>query len=681
MVTKIRLTPEDLELLTEDERDEEERESRPDPGDYPEPNLEDILEIERTLDQEWAVYLDGDNADLGDQKWHGPIGLAQVRKMRYQRDQLPAKWQQLLNTPYRVRSRLVQNEIMRVVALAIRNQPKAKIAPNGSTGKAQDRANRQTRWANQLLPALLRQARQPLQRMFVDATVEAGLGVWEYYRTEAYDDLEPLPDDLDDPAETRRWNRDRDEQIKGAGLPFGIRHIDPASVRLDFDDEGPCVALVKERKRYRHVYEDIRKRSGPDKIEELRMPKPGKGASWPGDGAGGARESIDDRGEVETLRYYDKVYYAYVVGGRLVEVKKHGLPGLPIISAFGLVTSSSNLSERLQGAVWGMAGLEQAINDFMTIALDIAATFARPKPVIETELGGDQILGQDGKPSSIDLSGKFVPQLAPGQKIRNAFEGFTSQADPNVFAALMQFFQLSGLNPVSAGESPGADVAGYTIANLQSAANALYESILDNYALAVAQLIDFARQDIRDGLGETVFLSVPMENDRAGGTEWLGLGPDDIDETPCEVAIDPMSDVNRLAIRDSLIGGMQQGIVPREVVQRDGYGAEDPEAWDEQILEDATFAGLGQLLIEEAMAIVYGGQPMPPGEQQPPGGGAPQGEQQGARVGNGGKPAQPQPPTVGAQNAQGSQVSGRNSARARGGQQPPSQGVPAGSPR
>lgn len=689
-MTTLNIDRELRELLTEDELAEEERLAREAAAaDYPQPELQDIQDLRKILEEDLRVYRfgrgeanqDGRGTTASDEQLNGPIGLQQVRDMRYQRDQMPDKWQRILKTPYRFRSRLTHNEIMRVVALMTRNRPAAEIKPRGPGSKAQERAERETRWANELIPALERQAAFPLMRTYVDSVAEAGIGIFEVYLNSEYDDVdeEILADPTEDP---RRYNRERDQALQARGLPFGVQVIDPMNALLDFDETGIARAIIVERRRYKDVYARLRRKLGHEAFEELRLPNP-----WQPGGSSPALNTVSDaRGEVEIMRYYDRYWYVYVVGGKIVEATPHGMPSTPIVTSFAATTSSSNYSERLQGVVWGMVAMEQALNDLITLRLDVGFTFGRPRLAIETDVEG-QLRSPDGKPTTVDFSDPTkAVELNRGQKVVDAFKDFQSRLDPNLEQTIMGLWQRSGMNPVAQGDSPGADPSGYSINSLQAAANALYETSLDNVARGLGNLIDFVRRMIRDTIGERVFLTVPMADRRQGGTEWLGLGPDDVDETPCEVRIDPLNDVNRLAIRESLMVAMEKGIVPRRVVQTVGFGADDPDDWDDQIVEDQAFQMLVQMAVQEALAIVQGGalQPDPSMGAGGPQGAPPQGGPQqvgGAPAGdNGAMPAAPQGASVGRETVAaqqgGANPATRNANRARGGQRPRGQGVP-----
>jgi hypothetical protein len=292
----------------------------------------------------------------------------------------------------------------------------------------------------------------------------------------------------------------------------------------------------------------------------------------------------------------------------------------------------------------------------MTLDVDNRFTTARPKPVIQSPPSASRATSDPtGKPRTLDLSGDAVPYLDPGQVIVDAFEHLRPQGNHEMVSSILGLYQRSGLNPIASGESPGADPAGYTVNSLTQAAQSQYEILLDNFARTLGNIVDFARLVIRDTIKEKVYLSVPMADAKQGGTEWLALGPEDVDETPSVVVIDPLSDANRISVRQSLEQGNKEGFVSHRRVQSDGYGIDDPDAEDDDIAVDSAMADLLEMAKEEAKSRIYGrqqpqqpsglvdqnGNPLPPSGQQP--------------TQNGAQPAQPQPPSVGGQMAAASQ--------------------------
>ena len=621
-----------------------------DPGLARQYEAQRVAELDRLYPKPEAAELLEHHGDLltGASGWH--TTMRKNRAARYLQDKLPAKWQKDLSDGRRVYTRLSHNEIMRVVSAQTRNPWKFRVPPRGATEAARDRAQKQTRWLNQLLPALERRAGTAVRRIVADNQVGDSLGVWFVYLTKSYDalDLERGADESDS-----EYLKRTEPLLQEAKLPFGVRALDPMSVLWDMDEDGVASVFVHEIKPKRNEYARLKREKTAEEYERF-IGRPGAPGQPPfGD------TSERPANSVECIHYFDRRWYCYWVDGQLVDgPEEHRMPGVPCILQEGMVTGSPNLSQRLQGITWGMVDMEVALNDLLTKEIDNAFTYGRPKAVIETPANADLMYDErdKSKPMVLDLSQPGVPQLNPGQQIRNAYQGFVPYPTEHVQQALLAQWQRSGLNPIAQGESPGSDTAGFTVNTLTGAAQNLYEVNLDNEARAGSALGDFIRLLIRDTIGLPVYLSVPMANNRKGGTEWLGLGPEDIDETPSELTIDPLSDVNRLALQQSLRQGNKEGYLPREIVQVRGYAADDPEAWDDELVIDIAVQSLDAMAIEEAKAAILAAQqpPPPPTILGPDGNPLPPSQPTGQGIGA--APAPLQPPSVGAELATASRV-------------------------
>lgn len=647
------VTPELDAELTDDERRELDAKRLPPARDYPKPTQGDIEGLYKQLEPLFTPLY---------------RRIADERDVRYMRDETPAKWRRFLKDGRRFHSRISHNEVMRIAAMLGRNPPVVTIPAAGDRQTDITRATKQTRWANNLIPALERQAGgQRVLRPLLDNIAGDGLGVIEVYMKDhtVYDDIDAEAQQVWDDAlqqyrdETpREVNKRLDEQLASAPLPFGWRRVSPLSYMAERLDGVTTRALVVEYKPYRAVYERLVKRRGGD---DLHLPRPGTAGwappvsatgSWYSNRLRNVGESVSDAtNSVVTIRYYDQRYYAYIVGGVLVDGPvEHKMPGVPLIEIPGMLTGSDDIAEAYQGVTTGMVDMERAINDMYTLGLDAAYVFSRPRPIATAPSGVTIPAGQ--LPPAIDLSGDRMEYLIPGYDVKDAFAGFEPRMADAMIGQLMNMFQRSGLNPIAAGESPGSDVAGYTVNTLTQSAQSLYEIILENLSIGLGQMIDFIRLMIRDTIRERVGLST-MRGGKHGETEWLQLGPDDIDETPSEVSIDPLAEANRMALVAQKAQLNKQGYMPRREVQL-AAGADDPEMWDDELVLDAADEQQMQKAIEMADAIIDQQAVqrgiMPP-QTQPP---------QGQNPGQPGTPPAPTggapgAPSVGAGNAAASQ--------------------------
>ncbi len=611
---------------------------------YPAPTEREITDLYATLRSR-------------EQAWRN--SALRERSRRYMRDVTPEKFKKNLQGDRRFYSRMTHNEIARVVGAQTMNAPKVIILPSGDTPKARDAAAKETRWSNQLLQAFERLSAKPIRRRVVDCQNEIGKAFYEVYLTGSYDDLETEPRIVADPSSGMEREETPTEVLKrtegdlqSRRLPIGLRYVDGLSAFVEEGDEGVSRALIVEYKSRRTVFESMLKK-GID-LSEMADPAPqayGSPTDYP--------QTSGDR-TIETIRYYDQRWMAYLVNGKLVgEIEEHGLPGVPVFPVWGMVTGSPNEDEQVEGICYGMESMELTVNDLLTLAVDVQYTYSRPKFVIETPIDKDIMRNAPGspdagKPAVVDLSQPGVVQLNPGQKLVNVLQGFQPYLQLPVIQTVMSLWQRSGLNPIAQGESPGASPAGYTVSTLTENATSVYEDCVRNEAQAWSRVVDFCRKMVRDTIKERVYLSAPVMDGTKAGSEWLGLAPDDVSETPAIVTIDPTSNANRMAKRQSLQEGNKQGFIPRRVVQLEGYGADDPSAWDDEIILDAGEQQLAQWSVQSAMEALqaFGQQAQAP----PPGSGlvGPDGQPVSSadpRFAGAGTPAPPNPPSVGAEQA------------------------------
>lgn len=614
------------------------RRAGPDERAYPRPEPQEILaELERQRTR-FAAFHDG---------------IHRGRQVRFLQDEMPAKWAAALEIDRRshIHSRIGHNMVQRIVALATRNPPRYQVPTAGGSEREEDRARKQERWLNNLWPNIERS--KAVRRALIDNQVGDGLGVLEIYRTHSYADLDTARYDGES---DRAYLRRTEELYMAAASPYGVRVVDPAAYYWveDGNHEDPvCMAWIEEELPEPVVYNALLRRLGETGLRDwmaMRL----TGVS--GDSA--YRRRSTSISTVRSVRYYDRRWFVYLLDGVPVEgPTEHRFGFVPVIHYEGMTSGSPILHERYQGAFWGLHEMESTLNWLLTLQVDNAFVLSKPKIAITQPQPLPGGLPMPSVPSEpVDFSGGKVPRLRPGEVPVNLTETFRGHDVQPLVNQLMQLIQLSGLNPIAQGESPGSDPAGYAVNALQAAAQANYEVLLDNAARGDADLGNKLRRLIRDDLRQPWYLTAPLRRGQRG-TAWAGLGPDDITDVPCIVTIDALADVNRIALQQTLRQANKEGYISRERVQ-EAYAVDDPELENDRILMDAAEAELARLALEEAKAIVYGRQQQATG--QGPGlvdqFGNPLSTEQGMPRAAGATPAPPQPPSVGGAATQGSQA-------------------------
>lgn len=528
--------------------------------------------------------------------------------------------------------------IFQARSLLGRNPPVIRIPAASGGTRDIERATEETRWSNEAIRALERRSLFSPMQESDDAQCEA-FGGWEVYLTEAYDKIDF---ERGESENDRDYERRIDKAIREAGLPFGIRPLDPLSTLIDPTDDGEGInaALIVEKKRYRPLKNRMRRRYGEDSEEYRRISEGDFGESGFG--------TTSPLGEVETIRYYDPVWYAYMVNGALVEVKRHGLPGVPVFPAWGFVTSARNMGDKFQGVAYALTYTEPIANDLLTQETDSRLTYNQPKPIASAEADAPA-----PDEDTLDLSGSALRLLPPGYKLDDAYRYFRSQNIDPTISMLLGLGQGQSLSPVVSGQSPSADSSGFSLNLLTSNAIGPYMPLIQNKATAVGKMVDFLRRMVRDTIREPVSLPTigKGEADEAV-VEWITLTPDGVTDIPAQVQIDPQSDAERIAIAEWLASGVERQVVPERILQERGYGADDVEHWNEEIDRDAARKMMRPLRVQQAMLelqeeaamatappVIFGpnGQPVSTGDLQQAGG----------------LPVPPEPSTVGRENVAG----------------------------
>lgn len=608
---------------------------------YPEPELQDILAIRDRLRTRFSNKHDE---------------IRRIREQRYLHDSLSAKMQEKMRYGDRYHSGLTFNEIRLVAGLLTTNRPEFEVLPSGAGENAAARADQQTRWGNEWLPAMEREF-GAIYYPAADALAEANYCALHLYITGNYDGVDS---DLDKrEGESAAHYRQRQQRLLvQIGAPIGLTVPDPLATLYDSDEH---IVVFDERKSRRQVYRWIADNLGAEAAEEWRNPRIGTAGANAQDGA------LNDTDSLECLTYYDDRWLAYVVGGKLVrEPEEHGFARNPVVILEGYVSGSRVLEERLAGMVYGQLDDELFINRYLTAHWDITQRTQVPLIMYQaTDARAREFVDARGEPLNIGMeAGTIIPA---GYQIVDATKDFRPRDIDPILGILDANFRRKGLNPVAQGEAPSANPSGFALSFIAGHAERPYEVLAESLARGFGEAYDIIRTAIRDHPDITApwYLSAVVKDSKKGGTEWLRLGKDDIDETPARVSIDASSASSLAARVQVLDNGVQRGHVPRRLLQTKGYKLPDPSAADAEIRMDRWELKTEQLAQEQALrelAVEFGPPPGPPPGQIV----GPNGDSS-----NGAGPPKPQGSTLGPELA----AAGRSNPYA--GQQPPGR-VPPG---
>lgn len=632
---------------------------------FPKPGVLDVTLLRDYLEELYRPLHEGEKRSQGEGAY-SYTGLRGLRDLRYGRDKTPLKLQQRLQNDLRIRSMASHRLITNIAALLGRNQMQVTIPAASGQSRARQRAQKEQRWCRQLETYLEDGKLFPPIQESDDAQCEA-FGGWEIYLTDAYDDIDF--DRLEGETD-KEWEQRVDTEKREAGMPFGIRAIDPMSTFIEPDESAPNGiggVLIIEKKRRRPLRNRLAARYGEDKAQKILPPLPGD----PGSSGGLGGTTGGEYGETETIRYYDPVWYGYMVDGKWVEEPtRHGLPGVPIIPAWGRVTSGRNFGDKFQGVAYHYAFTEPIANDIATQKADATLTYNRPKLV-----GVGDANAPESTSPTLNLAGPELLMLPPGFTPVDIYKDFRQQQTDPILQLIMGFGEQNALAPVAQGVPPSADASGFALNLMSSNALGPFSPFFKNKANAWARLINFVRIMIRDTIGESVYMPVSGQSEEGSElVEWLELGPDDITDIPSRVTLDPLSDQERMAISKWLESGVLNGVIPKRILAMKGYGIEDwQEAQDEIWLEQAS-GFYDQLRMQQVQAeLVAEAQPAgspivgPDGQPLPPS----QGDMQEV----GAAPIDPRASTIGKVPGRGG---GMGFAEGNAGARPPQQGLQHG---
>ncbi len=560
--------------------------------------------------------------------------LAKRRDTRYQRTVTPPKVSLTLEHVDRIFSGTTNTELNRVVGHLNTNFPEVWVA-----AKDDDQ--------QQFLNALIRQVEEDSLFGWIapslDSLCESGMLFWETYLMEGVGDIDDLEQAPDEDAKTYR--KRVAPLFRELGRIIDVRVLDPMAVFWKPRDNRLHYVSIVELKDRIVVEEDYaRGRRGEEDGSTPAAGDPGV-PFFMHEGTAGS-----STGQVETIRFYNDRWYAYVCEGKFVEGPyEHNFGEIPITMGVGIVTSSSNIGDKLQGHLEGLTPLEDAIDTQMTKDFDSGMTFGAPKLAAELPPQANPLTGENGQEREpIDLRNPHeLLELEPGQKVVDIFQGWNLNANAPMQQRLAAFLARASMNDVAAGESPGADAAAFTVNALQTGALAQFDPFIHGIQSALQRWCTFIRGWYRR-LGVAIYLD-PMEA-ATGSAKGIIIKAEQWDNTRIRVTVSPLSDQQKLQVASALDQAVHTGTISEFTAARANPMVADPV--EEALRKDleAIHPDLRARVYQDI--LVQLGLAPPPMPAEVVAGGAP--PEQGGTGGPAAMPPQ-QPPTVGAELSAASQ--------------------------
>lgn len=622
----------DDDLTSDDKRRLEEQYLKRRKQRIPKPSLSYILALE-----------DAGRTDMSESH----SDLENLRKTRYRQTTTPAKVALTLDqeTPGqkgsrpRIFSGLTNSELNRVTAMLTRNMPEIWIA-----AKEDDQQKFFTTLITELENATVDGWFSPS----LDSSLECGRFWWETYVREEIDDLdlERYPDE--DPKEYRKRVA---PLFRDAGRCIDVRVLDDLAVLGRMRNgklKYACIAEDKRREVIDHEFKGVELKKYFSSREVEHQPDdpdegdPGVPSFW-----GGGLNSTT--GTAKTIRYYDDRWYAYICDGRFVEEPvEHGFPQIPITMGAGVVTSSSQMSQRYQGALPGIHHLEDSIDTQLTADNDATLTYGRAKFYWDKQFLPPGYMGlEEEDDAPVNLSNPMTILDPPrGAKLVNAYAGIDLNRTAPMEGRLRAYWQHATLNDVASGESPGPDVAGYTVNALQTASLTAYTPFLRGFCRALVEWLTMMRTYYKS-LG--VPISLAKTEVKKGQQPWMTIKPEQWDDTPIKVTMTPLSDQQKSAIAAELAQLVHDGVISSYTASRANPMVSDPDEEKLRIDMDRVHDDLAAKVYQQEL-IELGLVPDPAMLQQQAAMGDPNAAAQLASAGNEGATMPPPgAPSVGAQ--------------------------------
>ncbi|MDO8673057.1 MAG: hypothetical protein Q7O66_16740 [Dehalococcoidia bacterium] len=536
------------------------------------------------------------------QEVYGPLHeqIKANRALRYRKHSVDIPEAYKLSTK-EIKVPIVADMLFRVVATLTTDEPQITVAPYSVTEKAKRNASLRERWSLASLDEMMRGVSRDVFRMGIDAAVSDSLGVWKLIdRRDAWKGFPKRGDEEDAIDYLDR----ADKFAKSAPFPFYWTDIDGLTYLPVHGAYGvtevvevstrPAIPAMKEFGVFRP--------SGAKGFSRRRQP--------------GEPMADDDSYSGEhwqCAEHWTANSVTYMLDNEIVDQRKLNYGRVPYFECGGHTTSSRKPEERYQSVIQPFAHLVPALDAILSMMTNWGY------------FAGYPFLVQDDPNVSMTqgpTDPTTVTQIKPGAILRNVrfLEApQTSKALGDLVQIINMMIDRSGLAAVMYGQGASSS-SGYMVSQLMTAAQLVYSPIVKNARMALAQMIPFLWQLIERRIRRKVY--VWGTGTGKGQSEWLGLGPDDIDGYyACNVDLKPLLPMDEIAQRDSALR-MTQGGLWSEEHAREHTGLAQPEEEADQIAVEQYMKRpeVNQPILEDAArrAGLIKPQPPTPAGPQPP---------------------------------------------------------------
>lgn len=542
-------------------------------------------------------------------------------------------------TTKEIRSPMIPDMLFRVVSTLTADAPGIECAPMAPTERAQRNSSLRERWTIAMLESLQNDIGRQTFRMGIDAACADGLGVWKLIhradawngepkrkRTKVDDAVDAVVDNEEaekksryEKEEASSYNQRVEDWRKGAPPPFLWTDIDALTYFPVPDAYKVSEVLEISRRQLRPAMKAL----GVYRQSNGAFASVPTGAGLPPEG-----EIPGSSQTVECIEHWDSEYVTYMLDGQLVKSVAHKYGRPPYFELGGHTTSSRDPAKATQSIIQPFKHLIPAIDRLLTILSNWVYLMGWPLMVMD----------DPGSGGLTPTTPHAIAQLEPGRIIK----GVKFMPVPGAAKDLYQFFDIlrlmvdrSGLAAVMYGQGASSS-SGYMVSQLMTAAQIVYDPILDNGAMALQQMVQHMWRIIE----RVIRQPVPVWGAGTGkDAEWLSFGPEDVGNYyQVKAKIKPLLPMDEMAQRDSAqrMAGGQQLWSAKQALEK--TGAQAPEEQLDEIREERLInhPAIDQMMVDilsdkifavkrQRQAALTGGAPfpeLPPGVMPPPGMGA-----------------------------------------------------------
>lgn len=452
--------------------------------------------------------------------------------------------------------RLVWDYLRRATSILGTEFPSPTVHPN----EAKDQANSTKReaWLSAAYPRLFKNDAYAQGLDALVETTEAWWKVWEARHGWSAGTRQE--------GESNTEYVERVSRYQQAHFPFRAEHVDSATVRPIFDNEGLAEVL------------EVTKREALPIARQFTLSYE-VGAGWR---KGRFGEKITGTpATLEWVEYWNRDEYVYLADGEIIRRGRHSYGRVPYFYARSIITSSKDPSDLGMGFAYPLITLQKTLSSIITMWMNWGLINAYPQEVQQAQSEDAMPILGPVTPIEPDERGRvIVPagwqlgyRVPPGlggelEKLHSILKGY---ADEMTLARILQ------------GDLSSSNVSGVAAQLMLAVAKSIFGPGLKAVCRAFDEIAVFLQQRIELSIQEPV----PVWEIATGenGTkpkrrkgQWLALGPSDIKGYyQVEHDLDPIIPAEQMSKVLMYNDGVARNLLPNRIAIEQGYLFHNPE--------------------------------------------------------------------------------------------------------